>query len=502
MANEHIKTIAKGAGIFFVGMFVSKIFTYLYRLIIARGLGPDAYGVFSLCFAVISMVSALTIFGLPNAIERYVPYHKADKSKVRGIIFFTLQIGLITGFAAMIILFFLSSILSINVFNNPQILDPLKIFLLSIPALSILTLYESISRAFKKVEYPVYTRNIIYSVINLIAAGVSVYFGFGIIGIAYGFLISVLISLVCIFILVEQVANIIFDKTKPSFIRKEIMNFSWPLTLAGMFGLIIGWIDTIFLGYFMNETYVGLYNSAIPTVNLLLVIPSAVISILVPTTAELLSKQKMIEIKQSFLICSEWVFFINFPVFLVFILYPQQILNILFGSAYTAAGTAFVILSIGFFMFSIIQPALKLLELLTKTRFYLVITASAAALNIILNVLLIPLYGINGAAIASAASFILLFAIVLIKTSLIEKYQIISINFVKSGATAAILLFVLYFGTKLVLGVITPLMLIPLVCAYFGIYVLVLYLFILRKEEKELIYKLKASLRLKAGVSK
>lgn len=496
MGNEHIKTIAKGASVFFIGLLISKIFSYLYRLVIARGMGPEAYGIFSLCFAIISVVSALTIFGLPNAVERYVPYHIKDKAKVKGIILFVLQVGIITSVSAMIILYLFAPMLSMNFFKNSQLLESLKIFLISIPPLSILTIYEGISRAFKKVEYPMYSHNIVYSIINLVAAGLSVYLGFGMMGLSYGLIISILTALVLIFILVERTSFNLFDKIKPIFIRKEILNFSGPLAFAGMFSLIIGWTDTILIGYFMNESSVGLYNSAIPTVNLLLTAPLAVISMLVPATAVLLSSNKFKEIKESYTISTEWIFFLNLPVFLIFVLFPQQILSVLFGAEYIPAAQTFVLLSIGFFMLSLAQPALKMLELLNKTRFYMAITSVAAILNVILNMILIPLKGIEGAAFASLISLSLIFILSLVKITFFENYKSQLKGFMGSGMIAGTLVMIIYLASKTLFSVVTPIMLIPLVILYLSIYTVMLYVFVLRKEEKELINIILSKLRL------
>jgi O-antigen/teichoic acid export membrane protein len=491
---EHVKTLFKGASIFFVGLLISKVFTYIYRLIIARGMGPETYGIFSLCFAIISVVSALAIFGLPNAIERYVPYHINDKPKVKGIILFALQVGCISSIIAVVLLYLLSGTLA-QLFKNEAILEPLKVFTFSIFPLFVITIYNSISKAFKKIEYQVYAYNIIYSIVNVSAAAIAIIFSFGIMGLAYGFLAATIAAAIALFILIERTKFTLFDKIIPTFIRKEIASFSWPLVLVGMFGLIIGYTDTILLGYFMNETFVGLYNSAIPTANLLLVVPLSVISMLVPTTAELLSREKLNDVKHSYLITTEWIFLVNFPLFLIFLLFPQQILEVLFGSAYSTAGLSLTVLSLGFFIYSIAQPALKMMELTNKTKFLAVITASAAVLNVALNIILIPIFGINGAAIASAVSFIGLFVITFFKVNVIEKYPLFSSNFIKAGAVAIVLLLGIYFASKFVFKIVTPILLIPLVCIYLGLYAMIIYLFILRKEEKEFIGALISRIR-------
>jgi O-antigen/teichoic acid export membrane protein len=245
----------------------------------------------------------------------------------------------------------------------------------------------------------------------------------------------------------------------------------------------------------MNEKYVGLYNAAIPTVNLLLVIPLAVVSLFIPVTAKLLAKNKIMELKKSYFISSEWIFFINFPIFLILFVFPQQVLNVLFGAVYSATAQALSILAIGFFMYASAHPSLKMLELQKDTKFYLISTGLAALTNILLNLWLIPLYGLNGAAVASAVSLIMLFILVTYKVNQRGNYLTYSNGFMKSGFIAMALLGVIYIFAKIFFSIITPIMLIPLTCIYLGSYALLLFLFVLRTEEKEIISKIVTKVR-------
>ena len=62
--SSHLKVIAKTSLIVFVGLLVSKILTYLYRIIIARYFGPEIYGLFSLALTIVSLfiIIAFVVF--------------------------------------------------------------------------------------------------------------------------------------------------------------------------------------------------------------------------------------------------------------------------------------------------------------------------------------------------------------------------------------------------------------------------------------------------------
>ena len=80
--NTNIKKIAKGVLIVFIGTLISKIFSYFYRLIVARYLGPEAYGTLSLGLGILGIASIFAVFGLPTGVLRYVAYYKGKENKV------------------------------------------------------------------------------------------------------------------------------------------------------------------------------------------------------------------------------------------------------------------------------------------------------------------------------------------------------------------------------------------------------------------------------------
>ncbi len=70
--NESLRKIAKGAGIGFTGAFIGLALGYISRMIIARFLGPDEYGLVCLGFAGMLIAVTLSSIGLPEGIKRHI----------------------------------------------------------------------------------------------------------------------------------------------------------------------------------------------------------------------------------------------------------------------------------------------------------------------------------------------------------------------------------------------------------------------------------------------
>ena len=85
---ESLKTIAKGATLVFIGMFVSKLLTYFYRIVVAR-IGTEQYGLLSLALAFFWILTTISLVGLGTGVIRYFAFYKAkeDKERMKGVIF-------------------------------------------------------------------------------------------------------------------------------------------------------------------------------------------------------------------------------------------------------------------------------------------------------------------------------------------------------------------------------------------------------------------------------
>jgi O-antigen/teichoic acid export membrane protein len=171
------------------------------------------------------------------------------------------------------------------------------------------------------------------------------------------------------------------------------------------------------------------------------------------------------------------------------------VLSLLFGNIYAEAWIPLSILAVGYFVYSIATPSLKMLELLEKTKLYFWITVLAATANIVLDIVLIPTNGIIGASIGSAVALGLLFFAPLVYLSKTAKVSFMSKRIIISGIMAVLLVGILYTVSKALFGVVPQIVAVALFLLYFIVYYLLL-LKVLKPEEKELLNSLLAKLKL------
>jgi len=321
-------------------------------------------------------------------------------------------------------------------------------------------------------KYVVLARDIFQNAFRLLILVSLLILGYGIYGAAFAYTFAIIGAPFVAFFYLNKIFP--FWREKSVFTRKELLSFSWPLMFAGMLGLVMGWIDTLMLGYFLTAKDVGIYRASLATARLLVVVPASFSSIFFPLITELYSKGQIEELKDTNYAVTKWIFMIVFPLVLLMILFSKQILYILYGSAYIAGKLSLCILSLGYLVISIFDPTNQIIKTVGKTKLIMSNTGVGAVLNVILNFLLIPAYGINGAAIATTISLLTVRTLTFAEVYAITRIQPVKLNYAKVIFSSFISLTFVYAITKFLKVENVTYILVLMFMLYIGIYFILL----------------------------
>ncbi|MCD4664600.1 MAG: oligosaccharide flippase family protein, partial [Bacteroidales bacterium] len=242
------------------------------------------------------------------------------------------------------------------------------------------------------------------------------------------------------------------DREKPVIktktVTRELLTFSLPLLGVALIHMIISWTDTLMLGGFLTSNEVGLYNAASPLATLIILPMTAMLLIYAPIISGLYAKNSLNEIRKNYTVLTKWVFVSSLPPFILLFLFPDEIIYYLFGSNYVLASQSLRILSLGYIISNLLGPNGTTIMAVGKTRFLMLASATAACINIILNLALIPQLGITGAAIATASSIVIHCVIRHIKVHSILKISSLTKNLIKPGLVAISLIFIISYLVK------------------------------------------------------
>jgi O-antigen/teichoic acid export membrane protein len=225
------------------------------------------------------------------------------------------------------------------------------------------------------------------------------------------------VEIVVIYVFVTAITlligNCLLNRFLPPVIKEIIPQYqvkSWltsalPLMLLGGMQIINSRIDILMLGAIKGTEAVGIYMAIIRGTQLISFILIAVNNVLAPTFASLYAQNHREQLQKVISQSSRGILFISLPIAASLIIFGHWYL-LLFGSEFIQGKNALIVLSIGQLINTATGSVGVLLNMTGHERYTTISVSASALLNVIGNALLIPLWGINGAAIATTISMI------------------------------------------------------------------------------------------------
>lgn len=425
---DSLKRISKGASITLIGALLSKPLGYIYRIILARNLSPSEYGIFSLGLAIFGIVAIIALVGHNEGLERFLGYYKNEKNKIKGFLIDGSKTLILMSIILGFVLFFIANPLAIKIFQNPDLVPILKILAFGLPFYVLSEFINSGFIGLERVKYKLYIKEIFGTVAKIILTIGLLYWGYKTTGATYAYIMGIMLTMFISFYYFNKKVFPIFSKDieKEKGTNKELISFSWPLLFTGILIMFLFWTDTLMLGHFKDAASVGIYNVAIPTASLLIIIFEAINILFVPELSNLYKNKQKDSIKKIYETTNKWIFFISLPIIILLIFFSEKILIWLFGVEYRTGQFALILLGISVFLRAIFGLAGSIIKIIGKTKINLINIIITFIANIILNLFLIPKYGLIGAATSTLISMAVLSILNLIQ---IKRYAQLSFNF-------------------------------------------------------------------------
>lgn len=436
--ESSVKLVAKSSVVVFVGFILSKIFTYGTKVIIARNFGPEQYGLFSLATFILLFFVYLFSLGLPEGILRYSSFYlgKSETSKIKFILVSSAIVLFFLSIFAGLALFLLSKTIAIHVFESESLIIFLKWFSLLVPFYIGLNIFLSLLRAYQLMSSYSFVLNILQPGINLMGLVILAYFGLKDNSIVFSYIISIVLSfvvalIICNYLIFRNLRKIPIKNLQKKPILSELFSYSWPLLFSTVLANIFTWTDSFMIGYYKNVADVGYYNVAVAISNIFTLVPAIFVSVFFPLIVKEFSNDKIELVRDLSKQVSKWILIINLPVLALFLIFPDVAVRLLFGQNYLSAQTSLAILSVGVMTISVLTISRDLLSMKGKSKVILVNTILLFLINVFLNAKLIPLYGLNGAAIATSASLILTGVVITVESKHYLSFVPVSKKFLK-----------------------------------------------------------------------
>lgn len=439
--QKDIKTIAKGAGINCFGEIIGTIFAFVFNLILARWLSADYVGLFFLGMCINRFVTDMSVCGFGYGILRYVSifYQERDIQRTKGAIISGLIIVIPLSILCAIVLYSMSDTISVSFFHKPEVSSVTKIMVFAIPFAAASEVLLSSIQALRIMKYKVYVKRLIIPITQVIIFLILLSLGMQFKSALISYTVSIVLgAFFALYFFRKKFA--IFDKKITAIYNfSELAKFSATRLFSQLVIFFCVWTDTFMIGYFMTSKDVGVYNIVCRLILLGTLIFYSFGTIFAPIISSSYYKKDLDSLKRYYAVVTKWAFVLTFPYYLLLILLPDYALNI-FGEGYLAGINCLIILSFARIIDVLTGPCGLIITMIGKPLVNLYNELGTFVLNIILNLFLIPKYGIVGAAIATTISVTLINLIRIFEVYTILKIHPYNASYVKHFLSGLVLI--------------------------------------------------------------
>ncbi|ADC47374.1 polysaccharide biosynthesis protein [Methanobrevibacter ruminantium M1] len=400
---NQIKSIFKNTGWLSVSQVITSICAFLWTIIIARYLGVSDYGIVSFAVSFTGLMGIVMDLGISTYITREIAKHKDLVRKYFNNIFlFKLILA--------IILFILSGlILYVMGYSHLTIIVTL-VFTIELIFMSMTTFLNGVFQAFEKVKYQAIGA-ILNSSFLLIGILITLGFDLGVISIAFAYTVAYSIYFSYMFLSYVKTFSRPHLELDTNFIREVIIK-SIPFGLTNFFYSIYFSIDIVMLSYLAGDYATGLYKSAYNIINVFTTFFVVYQSVIFPVMSKFFKESQNL-IKVSYELSVKYLLLIIIPISIGIFFYARPVVDLIYSNQYSLASTPVQILIWTVSFLFVNGAAAVLLNAIDKEKTVTKIYIIAAIFNVCLNLILIPRFSYDGAAIATVLSEILITIITL-----------------------------------------------------------------------------------------
>ena len=359
---------------------------------VTKYLGPHDFGKWNYAIAVVALVSAFSNLGLDQVLVKKLVENSKEEDVLLGTAFFMRCAGSVIGIVVS-----LSYILLFNK-NDHELL--IITFLTS--GTLIFQSFDVIDLKLQSVlksKYSVLIKNgafILCSILKVIII-------YKHLSLMYFVIITVIEGVLGAWGLILVYGGMRVTKWRLNLVyATNLLKECWPLILSGIIIMLYMRIDQVMLGKIMGDKAVGLYTVSVKFSELWYFIPTVFVSSFFPKLIQLKSDGEAY--KNVCLKLFKILFFISFGIGIVISFVANDLISFLYGQLFIASAFALKISiwTAVFVFWGVAAANMLVVEDLNKHNLYK--SFHGVIINVILNLILIPTFGINGAAIATLIS--------------------------------------------------------------------------------------------------
>jgi len=403
--RRNMGQISRHSVAFFAGTIFTMGVGYLVKIYVARVLGAELLGIYALGMTLVSLTQLVGCLGLNNAAARYVAVYNATRrfDDLRG--FMTRSVGIV---------FLLNLILSIGfvfsggwlarrLYHAPGLVPYIPLFAVLTILGALNVFFCQVLAGFKDIAKRTIITNFIGTSFVSALSVALLAFGTGMLGYLWAQILNsvmvVALLVVVAWRLFPQEARFSWAPLAP--LDPEIKAFAAAALGMGALDFLVSQADKILLGLYLNPTLVGIYVVASTLSALIPLILQSVNQIFAPIIADLHVQNRRDVLERLFQTLTKWVLGLSLPLSFVVIAFALPLMRI-FGRGFESGWPVLVIGVVGQIVNCGVGSVGYLLLMSGNQRRLIRVQVVMVGISLLMNITLIPLLGVVGAALAAA----------------------------------------------------------------------------------------------------
>ncbi len=430
-----------------VGRIISLVIDFAAHVIAVRYLTKADFGAYTYALAVATLLSTTVVIGLPETISRYAPMfmERGQRGKLAGA--FSLAVGIVggAGLLAVLVVELYSGQIG-EAMGSATAGKLLAILILIVPTDGLNLVFQGLFAALGRVRAIFFRQYVLVPGFRFLVALALILGEQDVTFLAVGYVVGSLLGLTWFVTLLlpaarKQVAERFTDFEVPA---REIISFAVPVFVTNVFWLVLFAFSTIALGVMTNAKEVADFQAVLPPARLNY-LAMAIFSILfLPTIASLYVRERFDELRDTYMVTTTWLVVLTVPVLALTTVFASTFVDAFFGENYNSSTLILVVLAIAYYLHAAAGPNSATLKVYRRLRYTVIIDLIALVGGIVLNLILIPIDGAMGAALATLIAIVMRNIPYAWALQRIAGINLLQASYLRLQAAVALILGVLY----------------------------------------------------------
>jgi O-antigen/teichoic acid export membrane protein len=410
-ARASTRGLIRGSALLLAGRVLSRGTNFLIQILTVRYLSMSDYGAFAYALSIVTLGQALATFGLDRAITRFIPLYqeRGDYPRVAGTL--AMVVAVIVSLGLVIAVGFQLAASRGHVVGTAETTALLVILIFLVPLQALDDLIIALFAVFADPRAIFVRRHVLAPSLKLAVVVALLLSGSSVAFLAAGYLAASLVG-VTAYLLVLVKAMRAHGLLAQLSLRRlcipaaELLAFTMPLLMSNLVFIAIHLVTVLLLEHYRGLHDVAMYRAQQPFAAINQAVMVSFATLFTPLATRLFARDERQAVNELYWRTAMWIAVLSFPIFALTCSLAVPSTRLLLGARYEDSAILLALLSWGYYFNAALGFNGLTLKIYGRLRYVVVICLATVVVSLVASLVLIPAYGVVGAAVATCVAMV------------------------------------------------------------------------------------------------